>query len=346
MSTPYTLTVTVAGLCLAAADEQATSNDNLLHVLMMRYDPQNQNNMQHFARLLFDADYLTGVDSGTQTLTCVDLYNGALDLDVGPTAIDFQASPPTGIANLSTLASVATLDPTYVTGNSNHIANARLTLRKGAFGVQGKTAKFDTTAGPQDLSHYMVWTMTGGMTKDQNANKQDCLTLTFQQMESDKNDPPAPAAIQLCPKGGQINLYFMNAMPMEIPSTDVPADPQSTWNPGDEAMHFDGYFSAFPGTPMAIIQKSTPKLQNKTDLPGDSPLAGWKGGCVFLTRSSGAKLFDVPSPFIGDNEETILTPVCIHAIVDVGVTNPKPPSPSLLESAGHSSHQGHGSPAM
>jgi hypothetical protein len=346
MPTNFDLTITFAGLCLAATDAGVTSkNNNLLHVLMMRYDEQNTQGMQHFAKLLYDADYLSGRDSGTQTLACADLYNGVLDLDLGTPTIDFSSPPPAVIASLSKLANVDTLDPTYVTTNSNHVANARITLHKGAFApAQGEAATFDTSSGPQDLSHFMVWTMNGAATNGVNAQNQDCLTLTFQPLETNAGDPPAPAPLQLVPKDGKVNLYFINAMPQDMPS-DVPPDTTSQWSKGQPVMHFDGFFSAFPGTPLAIIEHSMPTLANNTGKPGDNPLEGWSRGCSFLAPAAGAKLaelFDAPVVAKPEARPTIVTPVCIHAIVSVGVTNPSPPSVSLAGSGGHSSHSGPG----
>jgi hypothetical protein len=224
---------------------------------------------EHFPRLVVDKAY-TNPGSPTGEVTCWDLDNQVLDLALGTTPIDLTL--PGETAALQKVAQVALLDPSYITGNSNHVAKTRLTLFNGAAGCHGGGAQYtaNTPAGASPsgrFTNWQEWVMQGISTVDAKGN--DCVTLHFGALERGK---PALQNILLYPVDGVIKIYVINVTQVEMPIPTFDAETQGSVRADD----FDSYFMVFPGLDVPLT--AAPVFDASTFV-GDSPLKYLRKGC-------------------------------------------------------------------
>jgi hypothetical protein len=311
----FSLSITFGGLCLLATD-RTQPNSHRLHALLLKRSlgttPNVHPDDEHLPRLVVDKAYTNpGSTSEMAEVTCWDLDNQVLNLAFGSTPIDLTI--PGETAALQKVAPVGLLDPSYVTGNSNHVARSRLTMFNGAAGAHGCGAQYtsNTPAGASPsgrFTNWQEWVMQGVTTVDAKGN--DCVTLHFGSLE--RGNPPLPD-IPLYPVNDRIKIYVINVTQAEMPIPHIDVQTVGKVRADD----FDSYFMVFPGIP---VPKDAAPVFDASTFVGDSPLKYLRKGCngagAFQMKAAVVPAPPSPGQILGATCFT--SPQCIHATIEVG----------------------------
>jgi hypothetical protein len=297
---PFKVSLSFAGLILAAMDERNPSSPRL-HLLPMKCVEGND---YHRPSLLYPtSQQQPGQPPGQSELACTDLTNSCIEFSLGTTPLDLWSLRRSHIAPLDRLASTGLLSSSCVSNNSNQVAGARITLFTGEMLSEGPLTWFQALApaAPWEgqLTTYIEWFIDGVESYDTDGVT-ECLTICLDTLDSSLPSP-SPSTVSLYPtRDGWIRLVLVNALLCETP----PNEPLPSSN-GDLAHHFSGYFKAFPNT-TTPSSSHWPRLAQPGPYPTDWPFKGYTGGCTHC-----------PSRVIGT---TLIRPVCFSAMIDVGTT--------------------------
>lgn len=251
---PFTLQVTITGLCLYTVEPASSSGPAKVHVLM----PGSGGGMtdDHSAVLMYDPMY-SGETPPPPGPVSVDLHGCALELPFAtgsssamPAGQEISANPfPAELVDIDAYAGTP-LARSFVGDDPGSTIHARVTLGAGGmtFWESGgpwivAAAEHGHPSTERMLAWRLTWTVEG--------IDQDHLDLVFTGL----NGNPAPPPRRLVPVGDIIHVFAFHAPAYDLPPNGpLPTPPE----PGQSAHHFMHIYTPWPNPKSMMIPVAKP----------------------------------------------------------------------------------------
>ncbi|HEX6536627.1 MAG TPA: hypothetical protein VF041_18720 [Gemmatimonadaceae bacterium] len=246
---PFTLQVTITGLCLYTVEPASGSSPAKVHVLMPGSGGMTDD---HSAVLMYDPKY-SGETPPPPGPVSVDLRGCAIELPSTSAIAPGQEIPanpfPAELVDIDAYAG-SPLARSFVGNDPGTDIQARVSLGAGemTFWESGgpwiiAAAEHGRPSRESMLAWRLTWTVEG--------IDEDHLDLTFTGL----NGNPAPPPIRLVPVGDMIHVFAFHAPAYDLPPNGpLPTPPE----PGQAAHHFMHIYAPWPNPKSMMVPVAKP----------------------------------------------------------------------------------------